>query len=117
MKTDQFVWCFTEYTRDYDERKVEWALDVPTNEILRFVDEIVWARIRRERPALPARIRDEFWKQWIERRLHDPAPRDQDLRERTEEFWAQEPLSGDWWDELFLEPDEADKADIVSALI
>lgn len=106
LGTSQFIWCYT----IRDERvvldhhtKVEWTLEVPSDEVLCFVEGIVWNRILEIKCGLPNEIR----RPWTEdaRRLHpdDRDALDEFVRVQTESFWAQPPPSGGWWDWVFTE--------------
>lgn len=102
--TDQIIWCLTKRDAPFLDR-VEWVLDVPCDEIVKFVDNIVWNRMLGKRPRPPKRIRDE-----ITNEAFSKFPQDSDARRRLEQeledqFWSQPPPEGtSWWDHLFVAP-------------
>jgi len=74
----QIVWCYT--VRDHIPCtgivKLLWCLEVPSDEILRCIDDIVWNKIiGQNQVALPRHLQHE---------------------------WSRQPITGDWWDELFV---------------
>lgn len=104
--TTQLVWCYTVEGVHIASRchtEVEWVLNVPTESILRFVDDIVWNRIwgTEGECAVPTVI----WCAWLDkarRRFpNDIAAQEKYERELKKAFWAQQPAGESWWDSLF----------------
>ncbi len=95
IPSGQIVWC---YTDDKTFKKtgipyLEWHLKVPTQNILKYVDDIVWNRILGIRCSLP-----EYLSQKLRRE-----------GKKEEVFWNQQAPSGDWWNHLLLaRPHEGD---------
>ena len=117
MGTDQASWCFTkreQWSQRPGYTRVEWVLNVPCEEILNFVDEIVWNRIA----GVNVRPRKETIRRWrdeaIARFPDDPEAGHRYEQEQWDKFWAQQPPDGSWWDHLFVEPQEEES---VSALV
>ncbi len=114
--TDQIIWCWatTEGHFDVDADKVQWVLDVPEAEILALIDDYVWNRILNIRCHPPRRL---YW-EWRDRSLElfptDANARQQFMDDQHQAFWTEKPLSGDWWNHVFV-PDT--KRDSTSAIV
>ena len=97
----QIVWCDTD-NADIAKTGIEmvmWELEVARDNIICFVDSLVWNRILGIRCA----VSDTMRRQWISEaveRCQDPHVY---LDQRQTEFWARKPKTGSWWDELFVE--------------
>jgi hypothetical protein len=112
--TDQFIWC---YTVDRPERRgnvSKWILDMQAAAILRFVDEVVWSRIRGERCVLPLALTRKWEDEAIARLGHDANRCLRAVADSEEAFWSQAPPGGSWWTQLFVEPQAQET---VSALV
>jgi len=106
LGTDRFLWCSTvrpvRYVQPVDP-EVEWELEVPTAQILKFMDDIVWNRILGLTCDVPERRK--AWKKNAWDRFHDDADAyDRYMAEQREAFWNQAPPGGSWWNALFVEP-------------
>jgi len=122
LKNDgQLVWCCTDISEHGDLESsphVLWKLDVPPDQILGFVDEIVWNRILGFRCSCQS-LRYSWQSRAIEACCADRKPLDTELltsmaQQYEDEFWNASPPGGSWWNALFLEPQAKP---LVSALI
>lgn len=105
--TDQIIWCYTspvQYIQLSCHTEVEWVLDVPSKQILRFVDDIIWNRIIGRRCALLPLMRFQWKDEALRRFPHDPAARRQYEQEQEDLFWDQKAPGGNWWNCLFVKP-------------
>ena len=115
--TDQIIWCYTLP----NQRPIlpcrteqEWFLDVPPEEILCFVDEIVWNRVLGIRCAVPNGLRFRWKNEAIARFPHDIDARHKHQEELADQFWDQSPPGRTWWESLFVEPQPGET---ISALV
>lgn len=110
----QVVWCYTDgEIVKIGAEKVKWELHVPSSEIICFIDDVVWNRILKIKCSVPANMRCQWYGEALKKFPNDPKALKAYEERCLENFWSQEPKSGDWWDELFTE--NADNG--VSALI
>ncbi|MCD4832118.1 MAG: hypothetical protein K8R02_10015 [Anaerohalosphaeraceae bacterium] len=98
----QIVWCHTcedNIVREGDSI-VKYELCVPKSKIICFIDDIVWNRILGIGGIFSEKMRNECFQEW----KNNPSGLNlRDYQKKYEEnFWKQEPKSGDWWDELFV---------------
>jgi hypothetical protein len=116
LGTDQIIWCYTQQPdrRMMPSDRVEWALDVPTNRILAFMDDYIWNRIIGLRPHAPPELRRKWRADALHRHPHDPGGREQFRREQEKAYRVESPPNGDWWSRLFASPNAAEG---VTALI
>src|SRR5262245_49835526 len=67
LGTDQLVWCCTLPSENWRlTERIEWVLDVPSRNVLGFVDDIVWNRIFKRQCTLPDSIRHSWMTQAIQ---------------------------------------------------
>ncbi len=101
----QVVWCCTD-ERDVvrtTEKMIEWELYVPGQEIICFIDDLVWNRILGSKCAVRREMYDQWHKEASEKFPNDLEASEAYKTKCYEDFWRQEPKSGNWWDELFTE--------------
>jgi hypothetical protein len=101
----QVVWC---YTNEDDiaktgVEKVKWELYVPGPEIIRFIDDLVWNRILGIKCSVRGDIRRQWRREALKKFPNDPEASEVYEKRCFENFWSQEPKSGNWWNELFTE--------------
>ena len=93
--TDQWVWCYLrpEDCIHREPGKVEWALRVPRQRVLAFIDNSVWIRILGdwERTAVPPHVRDLL--------RAKASPEGTSLKELQRRWWLSVP---DSYDKLLL---------------
>ncbi len=114
--TSQIVWCYT-LANQYSTTgiaRLEWELEIPTDDVLGFVDDIVWNRVLGIQCDLPEELRIEFKNAAIPEHPDDPAARMAFEKELAAEFWNRQPPEGDWWASLLV---EARADDCTSALV
>jgi hypothetical protein len=116
--TDQFIWCYTKSNQRIvlpHHTEKEWILEVPSTKILKFVDDIIWNRIlgiKNFDP--PAELKRKWKEKSIARYPYDPVASKKLAKSWNDEFYNQEPPTGNWWDNLFV----CERSDeCVSALI
>ncbi len=115
--TSQFVWCYTIPGQRIQlpcHTEVEWTLDVPSDSILGFVDDIVWNRILGIRCGVSSEMREAWRNEAMRSFPHDAAARGRHLTEQEESFWTQALPGERWWESLFVEPEPRE---CVSALV
>lgn len=110
LDTDQLLWCFVDEeeakeAREHWRGRSLWALDVPEDSILAFIDPGVWERLLGS-GAVPPSYREvcyawqeEWHKEAMRKDLGNVEYREQKLKE----YHEMAPLRGDWWSELFLD--------------
>jgi len=103
MPEGQIVWCFTcKHEIKPEVSKVLWELEVPEQEIVRFVDDIVWNRILGIKCWLPSSLRRTFRSKALEKFPYSADERKNCVKEQEEAFWSQDAPTGSWWDSLFV---------------
>jgi hypothetical protein len=107
LGTKQFVWCYTrhgDWPSPIPADKLLWALRVPFEAVIRFVDPFVWSRLLKKTKGLAPYECERAWN--AEARLRypmDKGQRDEHSRKRRTEYWKLPSPSGNWWNELFVD--------------
>ena len=117
LGTDQFVWCYTKP----DQRivlpvhtEVEWILEIPSDNILAFIDDIVWNRILGIECGLPRYLELQWKRASMECFPDDSEARTKYVKSQRKQFWGQTPPLGDWLTELFV---KEQSCEFVSAIV
>lgn len=108
VESKDFIWCYTvpnEYILFDHETKVQWYLDVPSDSIMYFVNDVVWNRIIGEKTRPPEEILTSFRREADERFARDPIRRHRLVAELIEQFWT--PNGREWQDLLSSEPTQS----------
>jgi len=98
----QIVWCYTDNGNIAKTgiAMTMWELRLPRNRVICFLDSLVWNRILRRQCAVGTAMR----RQWIREAIKNcPATSREYVEQREKEFWEQQPKTGSWWDELFVQ--------------
>lgn len=114
LGTDQIIWCYTrkEDFRETSRAMVEWAMDVPVQNILAFYDSVVWARIIGKTPCtLPADQRRRIRAEALQKFPHEPEKRHEFEETKTAAFWNRPEPAGGWWTRLFVDQPDRDGID------
>jgi len=114
LGTDQIIWCYTrkEDFRETSRQMVEWALQVPIQNILAFYDSVVWARIIGKTPCtLPEDQRRQLRDEALHHFPNDPQRRREFEDARTAEIWNEPAPAGGWWSKLFVDRHDRDGID------
>ncbi len=105
----QVVWCYTDEgsIERTGEKKVKWDLYDPSLKTICFIDDLVWNRILGIKCGFRDGIEGGIGYQWHKDAL-EKFPNDLKASKAYEarcfeDFWSQEPKSGNWWNELFTE--------------
>lgn len=115
IRDGQLIWCFT-YEDDIVKtgtKKIKWELHAPSSEVICFIDQLVWNRILGIKCLVTRNMRNQWRKEALKRFPNNPNDSKTYEKMCEEEFWAQKPKGGDWWDELFVK----NTGEGVSALI
>jgi hypothetical protein len=116
---DQIVWCWTRPDEhiDVDTTEVKWSLEVPESEILTLIDDFVWSRIlygdRVQDCHPPRRLQREWWDRALEVYPDDSESRTNFLKKQHQDYWNQEPPSGDWWNHVFVNDTNRDSTSAI----
>jgi hypothetical protein len=114
LGTDQIIWCYTrkEDFRETSRQMVEWALQVPIQNILAFYDSVVWARIIGKTPCtLPEDQRRQLRNDALHHFPNDPQRRRDFEDARTAEIWNEPAPAEGWWSKLFIDRPDRDGID------
>jgi len=108
----QIIWCYTEYSdiAKTGIKKVMWELQIPLENVVCFIDDLVWNRILGIRCNVGRTLRRKWQNEAIEK-----CPSDSHFyfKKCEEDFWNRKPKTGSWWDELFIQ----DTGENASAII
>ncbi|MFC1604924.1 hypothetical protein ACFL5F_07850 [Planctomycetota bacterium] len=99
----QIIWCYTnksDIVTTPTDNMVLWELHIEPDDILCLIDTIVWNRILGKRCSVSKTIRTQWISEGLKRCPDDPVA---GYHKIEEEFWNQKPLSGSWWNDLFVE--------------
>ena len=101
----QIIWCYTvgdDIAKTGLER-IKWELQMPRKKVICFLDSLVWNRIL----GIKCRVGNNMRRQWIRKAInkfpYDSDARDAYVDQCYEDFWNQQPKTGSWWDELFVQ--------------
>jgi hypothetical protein len=98
----QIIWCYT--TNDEIVKtgieEILWELQIPRENVICFIDDLVWNRILGIRcdvgKTLRRKLRDEAINKC-------PGNSSSCFDKLLDDFWNQKPKTGSWWDELFIQ--------------
>lgn len=89
--TEDWIFCYIRRNDHSDPpsggNRCEWELDIPQDEILRFLDDVVWNSILDIRCSLSTERRQKIWSQVLEREPYNAEARKALERRLTEEFF------------------------------
>ena len=111
----QIIWCYTQKD-GIPKTGVEmrlWKLEVPNDDIIRFVDDLVWNRTFDNECGVGTQMRRQWRIEAIALFPNQLVAREEYQEQCRKDFWAQKSKSGDWWDELFVE----EPGECISAII
>jgi hypothetical protein len=99
----QLIWCYTyDDIKKTNKKIIKYELYVPKSEIICFIDDLVWNRILGKECEVRSDMRHQWNKEACEKFPNNPKASKAYEKKCLENFWAQKPKSGDWWDELFV---------------
>lgn len=108
----QIIWCYTENSQiaKTSKRLILWELQIPREDILCFIDSLVWNRIL----GIRCGVGNTMYREWKKEAINKcPADAISYLNKLENDFWNQKPKTGSWWDELFVQ----EIGEIVDAII
>jgi hypothetical protein len=101
----QILWCYT--TKDdivkTGEEKILWELQIPREKVICFLDDLVWNRILGTIQDISLRSMHNQWFEEWKKVPNNPITWEDYIERCEEEFRAQKPKTGSWWDELFVQ--------------
>jgi hypothetical protein len=99
LGTDQIIWCYVrrdEYHQLPNLTRIEWALNVPDNQILGMIDAYVWNKILGIK-TYPRSL----YSDWLDMAPTDESARLAYINKKIEDYHSQPEPSGGWWSRLF----------------
>jgi len=98
----QIIWCSTKNDEivKTGEENIMWELQIPHENVICFLDSIVWNRILGKK----CRVGNALSQKWKREAIKKCPVDSHSYEDRCyENFWNQKPKTGSWWDELFVQ--------------
>jgi hypothetical protein len=113
LGTDQIIWCYVrrdEYDNLPHLTRIEWALDVPDDDILAIIDTYTWNRLL----GIETYPRTRYLRLLRDAPMEETA-RNAHIEQQIRDYHSQPEPDGGWWSRLFMTDTTVEGATVLLA--